>query len=100
MDTYTKGIGDGGGIRPRSQFTQLQRKAGLTDPISTNVKLRRSMHVVRLCFQKAMSTFMYPLRPLPLFADMGTMNTVAMVFWASHSRNKSKKKIVATLYNF
>lgn len=99
MDTYTKGMGDGGGIKRRSQFTQLQRKAELTDPISTNVKLR-SMHVVRLCFQKVMSTFMYPLRPLPLFVDMNTMNTVAMVFWASHPRNKSKKKIVATLYIF
>lgn len=43
---------------------------------------------------------MYPLRPLALFADMSTMNTVAKVFWASHSRNKSEKKIVATLYNF
>lgn len=39
--TY-KGGGGWERIRQQSQFTQLQKKARLTDPISTNVKQRRA----------------------------------------------------------
>lgn len=71
MDTYTKGMGDGGRIRQRSQFTQLQRKAGLTDPISTNERQRR-VACCNATFSKSNGASMHHPRPLPLITDMNT----------------------------
>ena len=47
-----KGVEDRRRIRQKLQFTQLQRKGELTDPISANVS-KEKLYVVMLHFQKA-----------------------------------------------
>lgn len=49
---HTKGVEDQRRIRQKPQFTQLQRKEELTDPISAKVS-KEKLHVVMLHFQKA-----------------------------------------------
>lgn len=93
----------GGGrrrIRQQPQFTQLQRKGELTDPISPNVG-REGLHVVMLHFQEVKSTFTYLLWPLPPAPPQPhhTWNknykTATMVSIASQFRSQSRKKTVS-----
>jgi hypothetical protein len=50
--TYTKGVEGRRRIRQKPQFTQLQRKGELTEPISANVS-KEELHVAMLHFQTA-----------------------------------------------
>lgn len=88
VDTYTKGMGDGRRIRQRSQFTQLQRMAGLTDPISTNVK-QRKVACCKATFSKSNEYFHVPCQAFALPQQI-RIKTVDVVSLASHFRSKRK----------
>jgi hypothetical protein len=62
-------MGDGRRIRQQSQFTQLQRKAGLTDPISTNEKQRRVV-CYNATFSKSSKNFHVSSQALPSLTGM------------------------------